>query len=308
MNGGVTDNKYLIVAGVPKAGTTSLFNYLSNHPSICGASIKETCFFLDVDYPRRSKYRFPDGMESYYSLFEQCNEDSLRLEATPLYLYSDETAARIRSMLSNVKIIIILREPIDRLYSFYRMARAVFTRDYTFEEYVRVQLELFREGLISDNRYFRALVEGKYSSYLGAYIETFGTENVIVVQFGMLKIQPRELMGIISDYAGIDPTFFDNYSFRVYHKTPNVRSKTVHSGFLKLKKIMRWSFSKKKRTRAIFKFARSIVEPYYFTLINREETSDKISEETLRELQQFYMDEPSSIAQILGVSKFEWIS
>ncbi|MEW6715877.1 MAG: hypothetical protein AB1345_00005, partial [Chloroflexota bacterium] len=84
------EKRFLIIAGTTRAGTTSLFKYLSDHPDVCAASVKETGFFLDADYPNPppTKYRAEDGLSRYESYFSSCPEKPVRLEATPGYLYS----------------------------------------------------------------------------------------------------------------------------------------------------------------------------------------------------------------------------
>src|SRR6266513_2759700 len=96
--------KFLIIGGTSKAGTTSVFNYLTNHPQICSFT-KETRFFLDTDYPLPSDKRYEkNGPEAYLSFFESGGyqpSENWRLEATPDYLYSPSTAHAIRKTLVN---------------------------------------------------------------------------------------------------------------------------------------------------------------------------------------------------------------
>src|SRR5438034_3846662 len=97
--------RFLILGGTSKAGTTSVYNYLANHPQICSLT-KETRFFLDPDYPLPSTKRYQrDSPETYLSFFDSGNSQSLenwRFEATPDYLYSAKTPRAIRKTLANV--------------------------------------------------------------------------------------------------------------------------------------------------------------------------------------------------------------
>ena len=121
----VSNYQYLIVGGTTKAATTSLFNYLADHPAICAASYKETRFFLDKEYPLPSKYRYDSDIEVYNLLFSACDEDQFRLESTPDYLYCPSACERIATFLPRAKLVFSLREPISRLISWYRFAKQI---------------------------------------------------------------------------------------------------------------------------------------------------------------------------------------
>jgi len=103
-DGKMSQGRYLIIGGTTKAGTTSLHAYLNDHPQVCASSIKETRFFLDRDYPLEAKYRSDDGLEYYEEYFAHRGAAAVRVEATPDYLYSPGTAARLAAALPQAAI------------------------------------------------------------------------------------------------------------------------------------------------------------------------------------------------------------
>lgn len=144
----------LIIAGVNKAGSTSLFHYLSVHPEICGSKDKETCYFLPLLYNQSIA-----PIEEYKKQFEHCEGKKYRLEATPAYIFGGEKIARtIYNTLGDVKIIIILKDPVDRMVSFYQRKKATFQlpQELNFSEYVKLCLSKTTEELeLRENQLYR---------------------------------------------------------------------------------------------------------------------------------------------------------
>lgn len=117
------------IVGAAKAGTSSLYAYLNEHPQIFMSPIKETNFFAYEGrnttnfHGRPSRTNFPvKTIQQYKSLFTKCNNDQVIGEASPLYLESGLASERIYKLLPDAKIIAILRNPIDRAFSGYTMA------------------------------------------------------------------------------------------------------------------------------------------------------------------------------------------
>ena len=125
----------LIIAGVNKAGTTSIFDNLAAHPEIFSSDIKETCYFLNT------RYGDPDlPLDVYESHFKKyTGKERYVMEATPGYFYGGkDIALRIKDLCgSDVKIIICLREPSDRALSFFKFMKSIMSigKDVTLSEY-----------------------------------------------------------------------------------------------------------------------------------------------------------------------------
>lgn len=106
----------LLIIGVQKAGTTTLFDMLNCCSNFCGSYDKETGFFIkDVFYKQ--------GHEWYLKQFEQCRRDAIKFEGTPAYIYHPDAAKRIFLFNKHMKFIVVLREPATRCYSAWNMFR-----------------------------------------------------------------------------------------------------------------------------------------------------------------------------------------
>ena len=156
-----------IIAGVNKAGTTSLFVSLSTHPDVAPSSIKETRYFLP---PRYGEPLAPASVWDGY--FAHSGDRAVHLEASPSYFYGTEAvASAMRDRLVNPHVVVVLREPVSRALSFftYQKVRLRFPADYPIEEYLaaadRLGPDDFRDP---DNERYMAFRGGCYADFLPA--------------------------------------------------------------------------------------------------------------------------------------------
>ncbi|MDX1461568.1 MAG: sulfotransferase [Marinirhabdus sp.] len=106
----------LFIIGAPKCGTTSLFHYLGEHPSIFSCPIKEPHFFN-----KDSKHRYYYDLDEYLALFQSATEQQYyRMEASVWYLYSEIAIKEILKVSPNAKFIIMLRDPISMFLSLHQ--------------------------------------------------------------------------------------------------------------------------------------------------------------------------------------------
>ncbi len=111
-----------LIIGALKAGTTSLFNYLMQHPQIYMSPVKEPKFFALVGEYLDPKKREILGkcvvdIEEYRALFDNVTTEKAIGEASAIYLSSRRAPGRIQHYILNVKLIAILRDPVERAYS-----------------------------------------------------------------------------------------------------------------------------------------------------------------------------------------------
>jgi len=131
----------VIIAGAQKAGTTSLFRYLGQHPSICAHSQLELDYFVD-------DMSYKDGYSKAYAKhFSQCPEGSILLAKQAMLMYSREAVKRLRTHNPAVQVVLLLRNPIDRAYSAYWFARQRGWESLsTFEEALAAEPERLKDG------------------------------------------------------------------------------------------------------------------------------------------------------------------
>ena len=234
----MSQNNYLIIGGSTKCGTTSVFNYFEFHPEICACTMKESRYFWTNDYPLEATARVHQKVNSFEDLFGDCNKNRVRLEATPDYLYSVETAKKIKTCLPNCKMVFILRDPVERLISWYKFAQlnGLIEKSVLFNEYVKLQEKNSNSNL---PQHLRSLEQGKYAEHLKTYIEIFGRENVLITFYEDLAADPLSFCTKISNFTGINADYFKTYEFKVFNRSVGKRSVGAHKLFRKFKRTIR---------------------------------------------------------------------
>jgi hypothetical protein len=180
-----------LIIGAAKSGTTSLYEYLRQHPDIYMSPIKETNYYTDEDQILESKAIRSRG--EYEQLFAGVNGERAVGEATPKYLNAITGIGRIHADLPGVRLIATLRQPADRRYSSY-LGRFTNSRE------TRPPEEVLQAG----NYVFEA---GCYYPRLRRYFDVFPREQIKVVLFDDLIARPREIVRSLYDFLGVDPNF-----------------------------------------------------------------------------------------------------
>jgi len=295
----VRDRRYLIIAGILKGGTTSLFYYLRDHPGVCASTVKETRFFLEREYPVQSICRFEDGLHRYAEFFPRGTPDQLYMEATPFYLLGRTCAERIHESLPDVKLVFILRDPVDRLVSSFRYRKqyGLIPVTETFKSFVDEQFEDQADSVPYPPT---PLMMGSYSGYLQPYLEAFDTDQIMVLHFEDLKRDPGGFVSEICRAVGLDESHFQGYEYGVHNPTRPMASPAAD----RLINALRYRLSP-----LTFRFPRihqtllSVKRGLEAGLSSKDSRSlppPEIEPETLDRLQQFYGPEAEALQRITG--------
>ena len=190
-----------LVVGVQKAGTTWLADMLRQHPEICMSKTKEIHFF-------NKTYNYKKGLEWYERQFSECSEESVQGEATPNYLWTStasdeiEESDRVRNIPEKVhdaypdaKLIVSLREPLDRAISAYRT--------------------LIRGGHISPRHSITEVAHrhgivtmGDYETHIRRWFEYFSPSQFLFLIFEEdIKQNRRATLRKTYQFLDVDPTF-----------------------------------------------------------------------------------------------------
>ena len=222
----------LVIGGQPKAGTSSLFHWLSQHPETIAPRMKEVRFFLDKSYPVPSGTRY-DGQNAdrYLRFFDMAPGGRTLLDASPDYLYCDN-ALNIPDVLPNARIVFILRDPVERIVSWYKFCAQIgrLDRDMTFDDFIRYQLET--EVTDATPIHLRGLEHNRVGKYLPPFQERFGN-RCLVVDFADMKRAPQDFVQNVCRFAGLDPAFFDGFDFTARNVSTSERASRMARIYLR---------------------------------------------------------------------------
>ena len=174
--------------GATRCGTTWISKCLSEHPEICFSRRKEVKFFMD-------KYgNYEKGIKWYKKQFPQCGKNKIKGEFTPEYLYSTEVPQRIKECFPKTKLIICLRNPIERVYS-----------NYFYQKNRGKMASLSFEKAIAQNPDF--IKSGFYYQQINEYLKLFPRNNILITIYEDIKKDPLSFIQKIYSFLGVDRRF-----------------------------------------------------------------------------------------------------
>lgn len=215
-----------IIAGAQKSATTSLHYYLNQHPDLRGSNPKEVCYFHDDRNYRKGKEWYRKAFINFRSPFKK----GLFFETTPENLYYRKAPARIYDFNRDMKIIIVLREPVQRAFSAWTMYRMLkcqkgglpdlfyngkeldvtsgLVREFylpdefpSFEQCIQSELQKIESG--SSEEEPALLRRGIYLPQIKRYHEIFGKDQVLILGFKELASNLVYSLNRILNFLGL---------------------------------------------------------------------------------------------------------
>lgn len=187
-----------LIAGVQKGGTTALFDYLGEEPGLSLSREKEVHFFDD----ETRDWAAPD-YAAYHAAFAPF-DGRPRGEATPIYLYWRGSLERIAAYNPDIKLIVVLRDPVERAWSHWKMeyARGAETRPFAW--CVREgRGRLFEAEPWGFHREFSYVERGFYGEQLERALALFPREQVLVLRAEELRADPGTTMDALRAFLGL---------------------------------------------------------------------------------------------------------
>ena len=215
----------LFIVGAPKCGTTTLYRFLEEHRNVFISNPKEVNFFSRVELESQGLY-YADykatSEDEYLSLFKDSRDSNkIIAEASVSYLFYPNVAQRIHNFNHKAKIIIMLRNPVERAWSHYLMDKRLGLVEKSFMEIFQSRAE---KDKLHHQQYF---LLGNYSSQVEVYLKVFGKSRVKIILTEELKNNEEEVLRSLAAFLSVDD--FNDVSQSSYNSYKNPRSLLVSS-------------------------------------------------------------------------------
>jgi len=202
------------IVGAPRAGTSSLYEYLLRTPGVYMSRIKEINYFCPNSIPDNFPIPPIRNRKKYLELFRNVNDEKAIGDSSPSYLRDPETPQLIHKIIPNAQIIISLRNPVEQIFSNHLMNTSLGWDNFSLRE--RIQENLSRKKL---QGYIDIVPAAVYSESVKRYLDTFGSNQVKIIIFeefvkdtiGKLK-EVLKFLNVNSNVPEITEKTFNPYS------------------------------------------------------------------------------------------------
>jgi hypothetical protein len=188
-----------VIAGTQKGGTSALDFYLRQHSSISMAKVKEVHYFdTEMNFQAQPDYT------KYHSYFDAENEGKIWGEATPIYMYWYSAPRRMWEYNPLLKIILVLRNPIERAYSHWNMERDRGWESNEFIDAINEEAERCREALPLQHRVYSYTDRGFYSEQIRRLWHYFSKEQILIIRNDELRMFPEKTLNQVTSFLGVE--------------------------------------------------------------------------------------------------------
>jgi Sulfotransferase domain len=206
-----------LIVGAKRAGTSSLYQYLIRHPDVHACISGKGAHYFDVCYQR--------GWRWYRSSFPLAARGGITGEASPYYMFHPLAPARIAAALPAARLIVVLRNPVDRAWSHYHNERRLGVEPLRFEDAIGCEPERLAgqaEQMAADPgfhsfawRHHSYLARGRYAEQLDRLYHLFPPDQVLVIQSELLHADPNRALESVWRFLGLAPfTVHDRLAYK----------------------------------------------------------------------------------------------
>ena len=278
----------VFIVGAPKSGTTSLHYYLNNHPEVLMSSLKEPDYFSNKEImDQKLYYKDPNinTLNEYHNLFLDRKDERLLGESSVSYLFYPEVSSRIKKYNKNAKIIIMIRNPIERALSHYLMDFRLGFIGEKFQDIFNLQKGAHFQ------QYF---LLGNYYPQIKRYIDKFGKTNVHIIKYSDFKKQSKEEVRKVFKFIGVDSEVKVNIE--------NIYNSSFIARNLIIRKLYSISY-----LRSLFSvlFSPKLIK-LIRTVFFKKPDKPKLESPFLRLISEYYLKDIGKLEELLSIDLSEW--
>jgi hypothetical protein len=298
----------LFIVGAAKCGTTSLYYYLSQHPEVFNCPVKEpnhfiTQFQIDSLYGNLKQYKklwsSYLGLSKYLALYSNAKSFRITCDASVNYLrYAKEIAGKIKEFNDEAKILIILRNPVDRLFSHYHHSVRDGSITKTLENLLTFEEEYCK---MENNTWYSYKKYGLYYDNVKHYLDTFGQDKALILFNEDLESNPQKVLSHVCDFLMIVASFVPKIDFTKQNAAYLPKNPKISHLLNKYSQYsMLWSGLKKIFPIQLLRRLKTIINPsipYQETLTNKK---------TIQQLKAYYKEDITKLETLVNRDLSAW--
>lgn len=288
------------IIGAPKAGTTSIANYLEQHPKVCISSVKEP-FYFNASSP---KFRGFINWNEYKKLYKKCEGNSLKGEGTTWYLYSEDAIDNILAHNSNAKFIVCLRNPVESVVSWHKQMMLTGAESLEdFEEAWNAEkkrvVKNYKPPVYDDLSVLRYREIYKLGSQAQRLYKKVPKENIHIILYDDLKKDVKKVYIDLLKFLNLSTDI--NVSFDIHYPRSSTKNRLMQKiGML---------FSYRQRVKLAYYMQNLGIDIYslYLRLNTKPAEKEVVSQNIKKEILEHYEDEIKLLMKKTGLNLSHWL-
>lgn len=296
----------LFIVGAAKSATTSVYNYLNHHPEIYFSNPKEPRY-LSYKYekfphngPNGNLYdsSFIKNEQEYFNLFNDVSIEKVIGEASIQYLYYPQIAGDIKQNFPNSKIIICLRNPIERAYSAYTHNLRGGFENLDFYNALEAENERIAKNYPFLWHYKNV---GLYYRQVKEYLRIFGRENVKIILYEDIKNKVHEILIDLCEFLEVNSNFEFKNAEKIYNKSGNSNNKIVNymTKQNKIKRLIKSSLTPR--------FVRDLSYSFYNNILNKFLTKVDMKHDEREYLKKYFEEDIFLLESLIERDLSNWV-
>jgi len=190
-----------IVAGAQKSGTTALNYYLKRHPQIAMPEKKELHFFDNDELFTGKEISY----EQLHRMFPPARPGMIAGENTPIYIYWRSALPRIHNYNAAIKLIVILRNPVERAFSQWNMQRQRGAEPLDFLDAIRTEPERIAQAAPAQLRKFSYVDRGRYGEQIARGFKVFPREQFLIIKYEEFRVRQQDIIENVFRFLNLKP-------------------------------------------------------------------------------------------------------
>lgn len=271
--------------GATKAGTTSFHYYLSKHPKLCLPIQKEVHFFDEPDLIEKGWDSFED------EVFSHKKEGQVMGKISPRYLRDPETPKNIKNIAPDLKLFVLLRNPIDRCFSHYRMHRRLGKITMDFSQAIDCVVNTDTSDNEETSLVKSIFSQSEYGKLLSEYLKYFDRSQILTLFTEDLEREPQKVLEKFYSFIGVEHFIPNNISKKYFEGGDSVK---YHNLILRLKKLrivsFFWSVIGKKSKRKLINW-------YYYNIKSSTKKVLKLSVTERNRLAEYFREDVKVLSE-----------